>query len=296
MRFRDDVTDEPSWQGEGTPLPTRRVGPVQEPTGHAARERLRDLEEFRRRIEADLRVAEQVHRSLIPRSGRQGLLDVACHFDPTDGIGGDYASVFFQSPTRVVASVCDVSGHGIASALLASRVNSFVLRAASTAEHPCEVGDSLNAFVCDNFQESGLLLTFFCLFLDLEMRCLQYSGFGHPPVLLAGRDGAVRRIDSENPIIGVGRDLTRHCSMLNVPFEPGDRLVLYTDGVTETEDTTGEFLGVEGLERLIRETVHLPANDAVAALCERVDAFGGGRSPADDRLLLALDLVDDAEV
>jgi sigma-B regulation protein RsbU (phosphoserine phosphatase) len=251
--------------------------------------RVAELEEFRRRIEADLAVAAQVHRSLIPRSGRRGPLDVACHFDPTDGIGGDYASVFFQTGGRVVATVCDVSGHGIAAALLASRVNSFVLNTAPRAAHPCEIGDALNAFVCDHFQESGLLLTFFCLFLDLEARCLQYSGFGHPPVLLSKRNGDLREIDSENPIIGVAREMTRDCSILSVPFERGDRLVLYTDGVTETADPAGELLGVEGLKGLVRETAHLPAEDAVSAICERIDDIGEGAAPADDRLLLALE-------
>jgi len=254
-------------------------------------QRLAELEEFRRRIEADLRVAERVHSSLIPRGGRRGLLDVGCHFDPTDGIGGDYASVFFQTSSRVVASVCDISGHGIAAALLASRVNSFVLNMAPRAEHPCEVGDALNAFVCDHFRETGLLLTFFCLFLDLDSRCLQYSGFGHPPVLLWRRNGDLRQIDSENPIIGFEREMTRSCSMLSIPFEPGDRLVLYTDGVTETADSAGELLGVEGLKGLVRETAHLPVEDAVAAISERVDDFGEGTPPADDRLLLALDFV-----
>ena len=118
-----------------------------------------ELEEYRRRMEADLKVAERVHRSMIPRTERRGRLEVVCRFTPMHGIGGDYASVFFQSDTRVVASICDVSGHGIAAALLASRVNSFVLDTVPCADHPCEVGDALNAFVCDNFSETNLFLT-----------------------------------------------------------------------------------------------------------------------------------------
>lgn len=255
--------------------------------------RLAELEEYRRRIEDDLRVAARVHRSLIPRSGRHGRLEIACRFEPTDGIGGDYASVFFQSDSRVVASICDVEGHGIAAALLASRVNSFVLNMAPRAEHPCEIGDALNAFVCDRFRDSGLFLTFFCLFLDLESRSLQYSGFGHPPVLLAKRNGGLRRIESENPFIGVEREMTRNCSMLRLPFEPGDRLLLYTDGVSETADPRDALLGVEGLARLVRDTAHLPLEQAVVAVFERIDAFGEGAPLADDRLLLALGFADD---
>lgn len=186
-----------------------------------------ESETYRVQIEADLELAERVHRSMIPRSQRRGCLEVVCRFNPMNRIGGDYASVFFQTDTRVVISICDVTGHGIAAALLASRVSSFVLDAAPDARHPCEIGEALNAFIWDNFQNTNLLLSFFCLFLDLESQSLAYSGFGHPPVLLCSkRSAAVTQLDAENSLIGVARDMPVHCSMLRIPFEPGDRLIL----------------------------------------------------------------------
>ncbi len=245
------------------------------------------------RIEADLRVAERVHRSMIPRSERRGSLEVGCRFTPMYGIGGDYASVFFQTDTRVIASICDVSGHGIAAALLASRVNSFVLNMAPRAEHPCEIGDALNAFIRDNFSEANLFLTFFCLFLDLESQSLLYSGFGHAPGLLySERNAAVTQVDSENTMIGIDRDMTQSCSMLRVPFEPGDRLIMYTDGLTEASNAAGEFLNVEGLKRLFQDTVDLAMEDGVADIFDRIDIFCDGAPAADDQLLLALGFLD----
>jgi sigma-B regulation protein RsbU (phosphoserine phosphatase) len=252
-----------------------------------------DSEAYRKRIEADLRVAERVHRSMIPRSERRGSLEIACRFTPMLGIGGDYASVFFQTDTRVVASICDVAGHGIAAALLASRVNSFVLNMAPRAEHPCEIGDALNAFICDKFKDAGLFLTFFCLFLDLDSQSLLYSGFGHPPVLLySKRNAAITQINSENTMIGIERDMTQNCSMLRVPFEPGDRLIMYTDGLTEASNAADEFLNVEGLKRLFQDTVHLSMEDGVADIFDRIDIFCDGAPAADDQLLLALGFLD----
>jgi sigma-B regulation protein RsbU (phosphoserine phosphatase) len=240
-------------------------------------------------IEADLELAERVHRSMIPRSQRRGRLEVVCRFKPMHRIGGDYASVFFQTDTHVVASICDVMGHGIAAALLAGRVNSFVLNAAPSARHPCEVGEALNAFVWDNFRDTRLLLSFFCVFLDLESQSLVYSGFGHPPVLLnSKRNAAVRELDSENAMIGVARDIPASCSMVRIPFEPGDRLILYTDGLTEAANAAGEFLDVAGLRRALQDTAQLPLEDCVAGIVARVEAFSDGAPPADDQLLLAL--------
>ena len=248
-----------------------------------------EFETYGRQIEADLKLAERVHHSMIPRSQRRGSLEVVCRFNPMHGIGGDYASVFFQTDTRVVASICDVTGHGIAAALLASRVNSFVLDAAPSARHPCEVGEALNAFIWDNFRETNLLLTFFCLFLDLESQSLVYSGFGHPPVLLCSkRNAAVRQLDAENTMIGIARDMPVNCSMLRIPFEPGDRLIMYTDGLTETTNAAGEFLDVAGLRRKFQDTAHLSLEDSVAGIFDRVEAFSDGLPAADDQPLLAL--------
>lgn len=251
--------------------------------------RAAEFEKYRMQIEADLKLAERVHRSMIPRSERRGSLEVVCRFTPMHGIGGDYASVFFQTDTRVVASICDVMGHGTAAALLASRVNSFVLNMAPSARHPCEVGEALNAFICDNFREAKLFLTFFCLFLDLESQSLVYAGFGHPPVLLwSRRKAAIRQLDAENTSIGIEREMPANCSMLRIPFAPGDRLIMYTDGLTEARNAGGDFLDVEGLKRFVEGTVHLSLEDSVAGIFDRIEAFSDGLPAADDQLLLAL--------
>jgi serine phosphatase RsbU (regulator of sigma subunit) len=251
--------------------------------------RAAESEKYRMQIEADLKLAERVHRSMIPRSERRGSLEVACHFTPMQGIGGDYASVFFQTDTRVVASVCDVAGHGIAAALLASRVNSFVINMAPIAGHPCEVGEALNVFIYDNFREASMFLTFFCLFLDLESQSVVYAGFGHPPVLLFSKQNAtIRQLDSENIMIGIERDMSKKCSMLRLPFEPGDRLIVYTDGLTEAEGPSGEMLDVKGLRGLVEDSAHLSLRDSVSDIVKRLEAYRGGLPAADDQLLLAL--------
>ena len=198
------------------------------------------MDKYQRRLEADLKVAERVHRSMIPASRREGDFEISCEFIPMIGVGGDYASVYFQSDRRCVVGICDVMGHGVASALLATRVNSFVLSQAPSVRHPCQLVEALNEFIYRTFRETDLSLTFFSLFIDLETKTVVGSGCGHPPVLVYdNQNHVVQRLQSENTIIGLFEDLSSTCSMLEIPFTRGDQLLLYTDGLTESTNQAG---------------------------------------------------------
>jgi serine phosphatase RsbU (regulator of sigma subunit) len=253
-----------------------------------------NIEQYRDEIPADLELAERIHRSMIPQNGRRGDLEIACSFIPMIGVGGDYASVFFQSDNKVMVSVCDVSGHGIAAALLASRVNSFVLSQAPALRHPCQMGESLNRFLFEFFRETSLLVSFYCLYLDLKDHSLTYAGFGHPPVFLFSKSTqTIKRLDSENTLIGVTEEFVQLCSMLTIPFEPGDRLILYTDGITESENQLGKQFEIEQLQGLVSESAHLSAKEQVDTITDRVEQFREGLDPQDDQLLLAVSFVED---
>ncbi len=89
-------------------------------------------------------------------------------------------------------------------------------------------------------------------------------------------------------MIGIDEDGTQDCSMLRVPFEPGDRLIMYTDGLSEARSAAGEFLDVGGLKGLFRDSLHLSMEDGVADIFQRIEAFRDGSPVDDDQLLLAL--------
>ncbi len=251
------------------------------------------IEKQRVQLETDLKIAERVHRSMIPTNRRQGDLEIVCDFTPMIEVGGDYASVHFQDRRHVVVGICDVSGHGIAAALLASRVNSFVLNTAPSVDHPCDVIKGLNEFICRNFSQTGLYLTFFCLFIDLEKQVLLYSGCGHPPVLLySKRENEILQLESENTVIGLIEDLPRPCTMTQIPFGRGDRLVLYTDGITEGRNPDNAMLGVSGLAGYLKETAHLEPKKCIAAIIRRIKDYRNGLPPDDDQLLLSISYIE----
>ena len=255
---------------------------------------LTDVEKYRKQLEMDLNLAQVVHRSMIPSSGRRGDLEIVCDFNPMIGIGGDYASVHFQDDQHVVIGICDVSGHGIAAALLASRVNSFVLNIAPSVHHPCEVVEALNEFVYENFQETNLYLTFLCLFADLDEQSLVFSGCGHPPSLLyQKKEDQIVRLQSENTVIGLFETLSRKCSMLKIPFKRGDRLLLYTDGVTEATNPNGEILGMSKLEAILRETVRRSLRESIDSITCLLSEFRADHPADDDQLLLAVSFLEE---
>ncbi len=251
------------------------------------------VDDYYDRLEADLRIAERVHRSMIPANERRGNLEIVCDFQPMIGVGGDYASVHFQNDQRVVVGICDVAGHGVAAALLAGRVNSFVLNQAPRVCHPCELVDALNEFVFRTFRETELYLTFFSLYIDLNTQTMVGAGCGHPPVFhYVQQEDVIHRVESENIAIGLFENLSRTCSMLQVPFRPGDRLLLYTDGLTESTNSAEHQLGVDGLEQYFKESAHLSPKKCVDAIIRRVRDFREDVPANDDQLLLAISYLD----
>ena len=271
---------------ERSPMPA-------EPSGVPATSDRTQVDDYRDRLQADLKIAARVHRSMIPANERQGDLEIVCDFQPMIGVGGDYASVYFQNDQRVVVGICDVAGHGVASALLAGRVNSFVLNQAPRVCHPCELVDALNEFVFRTFREAELYLTFFALYIDLNKQTIVSAGCGHPPVFhYVKEEDVIRRVESDNPPIGLFESLSRTCSMLQVPFKPGDRLLLYTDGLTESTTPDDHELGVDGLERYFKESAHLSPKQCVDAIIRRVRDFRQDVPASDDQLLLAISYLD----
>jgi len=167
------------------------------------------------------------------------------------------------------------------------RINSFVEHAVSAARHPCQVVDTLNQFGVDNFSGLGIYVTFLCVEVDLRRRSIAYAGAGHPPALLQRRNGTIESLGSLSPLIGIFPEMGRGCQVSKTFFMPGDRLLLFTDGFSETRNSTGDTLGVIGMSGILRNLGD--KLDSAAILAEFVAArrqFAGHEVP-DDVLLMA---------
>ena len=127
-----------------------------------------DLEAVKRELQRreevwqrELDIAERVHRSMLPKPIRHPRIDIDVRYVPAEKVGGDYCQVLFPAESCCYVTMCDVTGHGIGSALLATRVSSQVRGLVFEKLHPTEIVQQLNKFVLENFAETDLLLTFF---------------------------------------------------------------------------------------------------------------------------------------
>jgi len=202
----------------------------------------------------DLELARRLHRSLLPGRITSDQVDVSLISREYQDLGGDYGTAYWQDAERLVLCVCDVTGHGIASALLAARINTFVRLEVEHRRHPCEILNALNAFLTNHFTGTGIYATFFCVVIDWKEACIQYAGAGHPPALLRKVDGTVKQLDSGLPLLGVFDPFPSACRVSDEALQSGDVLILYTDGLIEAKNQQGDFYDLEGLESSLKKS------------------------------------------
>lgn len=248
----------------------------------------RQLQDFRHASQSHLKLAAKVHESFLPQPVRHPRLNISVAFVPVDGLGGDYCQTIFPNDLECYLTICDVTGHGIDAALLASRVSSQVRYLVSQHLRPCQIVSEINAFVWKYFRETDLQLSLFVAHLNLMEGRVTHSGAGHPTQLLVRRDGRhVDKLVSQNMLIGVQQECMGVEPEHGSTIEVGDRLVLFTDGFPETNGGDGQMFGDERLIELAAGSSCRSAGNMAECILERVRAFGSEAQHDDLTLIMA---------
>ena len=236
----------------------------------------------------DLKLAARVHYSFLPEYYEDDWLDVATRLIPKSVLGGDYCSVIPLGGQRFAACICDAVGHGVASALYAARINTFVLTNILQGHDPCELIGALNEFLCCRLIESGMYASFFVVLLDTGSMEMQFAGAGHPAALhLSTVGNRMHWLNSETTLLGFEHPLPVDCSLQASPISSGDRILLYTDGLTETRNSCGEEFGKAGVARFVSASSEEDNRDFVDGLCAAVHDYSTG-AIKDDILCLSI--------
>jgi sigma-B regulation protein RsbU (phosphoserine phosphatase) len=242
----------------------------------------------------ELDEARRIQRKLLPATLPQiDGCEIATSWQPASGVSGDCFDAIGFSRSRLALSIADVVGKGIPAALLMSNLQAAVRAFATGTTEPAELCQQVNRILCGNIAEGRFISFFYCM-LDSELGALTFANAGHFPPILIRADGSVERLTEGGPVLGVVPDASYEQG--RVFLGSGDRLVLFTDGITEARRVDVAVFKSDGYSddefgeaRLIDLAVDNRACSAPALqarLADAVASFAGGTFQDDATLIV----------
>ena len=238
-------------------------------------------------LENDLAAAARVQQHLEPRPMAWGRVRVDTFSQPARTVGGDFGVVCPLDGQYLNLLVCDVSGHGISAALAASRIFSEASAHLQTGAPLGDVLSKLNRSVIHNFNSSSFFFTAAAARLDRSGRRLVFAGAGHPPCMLIKPGAEPQLLEAQSMMLGALPNAVCEEPATEVTLEAGDRIFLYTDGITDVFDEQGEMLGIEGLRSLVSGSSLLPFEEMLPGILEGITAWRRGPFEDDVTMVLA---------
>ena len=250
------------------------------------RQKIIQRQEADRRAAQELEIAKQVQARLFPQHlPSLKTLEFAGMCIQARQVGGDYYDFIALGEDRVGLVIGDVSGKGIAAALMMSNLHANLRsHCAIAADEPERLLRSVNRFFYENTTDSAYATLFFADYNDKERR-LRYVNCGHLAALLLRADGSLERLDSTGTVVGLFSEW--ECMTGECELQPGDTLALYTDGVTEAFNDASEEFGEQRLLETLHQRQELPALELARAVVDEVRGFNVGEQHDDITLIVA---------
>lgn len=243
------------------------------------------------RIGAELNVATQIQADMLPRIfpafPEREEFDVYATMNPAKEVGGDFYDFFLVDDDHLAVVIADVSGKGVPAALFMVIAKTLIKNHAQNQEAPGTVFTQTNEQLCEG-NDAGLFVTGWMGVLEISTGKFVYVNAGHNPPLLKRAGGTFEWLKSRPGFVLAGMEGVRYREN-TLQLEPGDRLYLYTDGVTEATNSREELFGDERLQNALNEYMDLPVEQFLPKIKECIDAFVGGADQFDDITMLALD-------
>jgi len=244
----------------------------------------------REKIEYELRVAREIQLSMLPEQGNNGISANRCRLSgqlrAAQEVGGDFFNFFPVAENKILFAIGDVSGKGVPAALFMAKASTLLESIGLEDQSPEQIMLKMNLALCRNNEES-MFVTVGCGMLDTLSGDLNYASAGHDPPVLIRPGCPVRSLDCPGgPLIGID-DLATF-PLATTKMQPGDTLLLYTDGITEAFNAQGEMFTKERLFRYLSSIEVQTPGGLIEQLIQQVDAFSAGTDQSDDITVLAV--------
>lgn len=255
---------------------------------HLTRLRLeRELRASRDRLDHELESAGRMQRLILPpRLPEHPGVEFAASYQTSRHAGGDYYDVLTLGPGQYGLMVADVSGHGAPAAIVMAMIRAALHSHPATHSDPAAVMHMLNTHF-EFLWDTSMFSTAIYAVVDAGRRELHWACAGHPPPLVVRAGTPVRplEINAVPPLLMLPLD---RIPTSRVTFERGDRVVFYTDGITERIDAREEMYDLERLVALLDRSAGVPAAELVDRVVADVSAFAAGHEPEDDQTLVVI--------
>ena len=252
--------------------------------------RVRDLEAAsqsrERQMKLELDEAREIQRGLMPRRmPHLQRFSIANAWQPARGVSGDYLAAFKFDESRAALCVADVAGKGFPAALLMSNMQAALKSFASESISPSELCGKLNKLMCTNTPLRKFITSFYSE-LDVATRKLTFTNAGHNPPMLVRRDGECIRLEEGGRVIGAFCDST--FAQQEIQLCEGDKLLLFTDGVTEARNADGEEFGDQRLLECLRSYAGRNAAELRTLILNEVTEFCHNNFDDDATLMILI--------
>lgn len=247
--------------------------------------RSRNLRSQRLYEQLEQQEAAQIQRALLPgQIATPDGVTIVASSQSARTVSGDYYDVIRIDEHRSALCIADVMGKGVGAALLMSNLQAAVRMLAPQVAEPRELCNRVNEVISAN-NVPGKFITFFYCVVDLEQKRITYTNAGHNWPILARGDGTCERLSTEDVVLGTLRQWNYHQAQSEL--RSGDRLVLFTDGITERTNADGTEFGEENLLDLVSRNVQLAAAGLKELILDSADAYSDGVLTDDATLIVA---------
>jgi len=241
------------------------------------------------RMERELELARQVQQSVLPRTFPQVTgYTFAARNEPARQVGGDFYDVVSLGGDRFGVVIADVSDKGMPAALYMALSRSLLLAEARREGSPRRVLENVNRLLLE-LGEPDMFVSVFYGVVEGRTRRLTYTRAGHDRPLLL-REGTIQVLGGEGAVLGFLDQDDLHLSEEQIILMPGDRLVLYTDGLTDVEAPDAQLFGLDRLEALLRSHAGLPPAEMCAVTFADLAAYQGAAEQYDDMTMLVVEV------